>query len=57
MTLTNGAGTHSANGVAAGANATVAATNVANILAAPQNFYFNVHSSANPGGVLRGQLQ
>ena len=34
-----------------------AATNVANILAAPQNFYFNVHTTLNPGGVARGQLQ
>lgn len=27
------------------------------ILANPQNYYFNVHTSVNPGGVIRGQLQ
>ena len=26
------------------------------ILSAPANFYFNVHSSMNTGGVARGQL-
>jgi hypothetical protein len=26
------------------------------ILANPANFYFNVHSTLNPGGVARGQL-
>jgi fibronectin-binding autotransporter adhesin len=33
------------------------AENVTNILAAPQNFYFNVHTTANGGGVMRGQLR
>ena len=26
------------------------------VLANPQNFYFNVHTPTNPGGVVRGQL-
>lgn len=29
---------------------------VADIIANPQNYYVNVHTSANPGGALRGQL-
>jgi hypothetical protein len=33
------------------------AANITSILAAPQNFYFNVHTSANGSGVIRGQLQ
>lgn len=33
------------------------ADTIAQILANPQNFYFNVHSSANGGGVVRGQLR
>jgi len=55
--LTNGTGTYSVTGVDAKTNQNSAATNIANILAAPQNFYFNVHTSNNPGGVMRGQLQ
>ena len=57
LVLTNGSGTFVANGVSAQTNANSAATNIANILAAPQNFYFNVHTTNNPGGVMRGQLQ
>ena len=34
-----------------------AADTVAQILANPQNFYFNVHTTANTGGVIRGQLR
>jgi CHRD domain-containing protein len=30
---------------------------ITNILAAPQNFYFNVHTTANGSGVMRGQLR
>lgn len=30
---------------------------ITNILAAPQNFYFNVHTTASGGGAMRGQLQ
>ena len=33
------------------------ADKVSQILASPQNFYFNVHTVANGGGVMRGQLQ
>ena len=51
VTLTNGAGTFSFNSV------TTSATNIQNILAAPQNFYFNVHTTTNPGGAIRGQLR
>jgi hypothetical protein len=39
----------------AGVQAT--AEQVTNILAAPQNFYFNVHTQANGPGVMRGQLR
>jgi hypothetical protein len=35
----------------------VSAENTNAILANPQNFYFNVHSPLNPGGVMRGQLR
>ncbi len=57
LLLTDGSGTFSANGVAAAADAATAASRVQAILAAPQNFYFNVHTTLNPGGVMRGQLQ
>jgi CHRD domain len=49
--LVNGAGTFSF------ASVTVSAANVQAILAAPQNFYFNVHTTLNGGGAIRGQLQ
>jgi len=51
LLLTDGSGTFTATGV------TSSATNIANVLAAPQNFYFNVHTTLNGGGVMRGQLQ
>lgn len=51
VALTNGTGTFSFSQV------TASAANVAAILAAPQNFYFNVHSALNGGGAIRGQLQ
>ncbi|HEY2432005.1 MAG TPA: CHRD domain-containing protein [Vicinamibacterales bacterium] len=57
LPLSTGSGTYTANAVTAATNGVTAATNIQNILAAPQNFYFNVHTSANPGGVMRGQLQ
>jgi hypothetical protein len=57
LTLTNGAATYSVTGVSAATNQNSAATNIQNILANPQNFYFNVHSTNHTGGVMRGQLQ
>jgi hypothetical protein len=57
LVLANGSGTWVAAAVSAQSGANSAATNVANILAAPQNFYFNVHTTLNGGGVMRGQLQ
>jgi hypothetical protein len=57
LLLTTGSGTFSANGVVASTDAATAASRVQAILAAPQNFYFNVHTSNNPGGVMRGQLE
>jgi hypothetical protein len=57
LLLPNGSGTYSVTGVSAQSNANSAATNIQNILAAPQNFYFNVHTTVNGGGVMRGQLQ
>jgi len=57
LVLTNGSGTFVANGVAAANDAATAATRIQAILAAPQNFYFNVHTTVNGGGVARGQLQ
>jgi hypothetical protein len=49
--LVNGAGTFTLT------QGTATAAQIQSILAAPQNFYFNVHTTANPGGVMRGQLQ
>jgi len=51
VTLANGSGTISVTTPAQ------TAENIGAILAAPQNFYFNIHSSAHPGGVARGQLR
>jgi hypothetical protein len=50
VTLTSGSGTFN-NSV------TTTAQNVTDILAAPQNFYFNIHSTNHGGGVARAQLQ
>ena len=51
VTLVNGAGSFTKNGV----NVTDL-TIIDRILANPSAFYFNVHSTANPGGVIRAQL-
>jgi hypothetical protein len=51
VVLTNGGGTFSFLQVP------TSAANIAAILAAPQNFYFNVHTTMNGGGAIRGQLQ
>jgi CHRD domain len=50
VVLTNGAGTFTR------VNQTVLAANMQAILDNPAGFYFNVHTQANPGGVMRGQL-
>ena len=57
IVLTNGSTTFVANGVAAAPDAATAASRIQAILAAPQNFYFNVHTTVNGGGVARAQLQ
>lgn len=49
--MPNGSATFSFTGVPASAD------NIAQILANPQNFYFNVHTTANPTGAIRGQLK
>jgi hypothetical protein len=50
VTLTNGSGTFTATTSNADA-ATVQA-----ILANPSGYYFNIHTTVNPAGVMRGQL-
>ena len=49
--LTNGSGTFSFDGVTASADV------ITQILANPQNFYFNAHTTLNGGGAIRGQLK
>ncbi len=49
--LVNGAGTFSLT------QSTASAATIQQILASPQTFYFNVHTSRNGSGVVRGQLQ
>jgi CHRD domain len=48
--LTNGSGSFNRNGIA------VTPDIVSQLLSNPAGFYFNVHSTLNPGGVARGQL-
>ena len=50
--LSTGSGTFTFTG-REGTNATI----VPAILANPQSYYFNVHTSLNPAGVIRGQLR
>lgn len=49
--LTGGAGTLTKT------IATIDAAIIADIIANPSGYYFNVHSKANAGGVIRGQLE
>jgi hypothetical protein len=51
VALVNGAGTFSFPSVPASADV------ISQILANPQNFYFNVHTALNGGGAIRGQLK
>jgi hypothetical protein len=51
LVLTNGSGTYTSQAV------TINPPEVAQqIINTPENYYFNVHSTLNPGGVARGQL-
>lgn len=50
VVLANGAGTFTKNGVA------VNAANANGIVSGASGFYFNVHTTLNPGGAVRGQL-
>jgi hypothetical protein len=51
VAMPNGTGTLTFNAVPATAD------QISQILANPQNFYFNVHTTANPSGAIRGQLK
>ena len=48
--LTNGSGSFTVAGI------NVTADVASAMLANPSGYYFNVHSTANPGGVARGTL-
>ena len=50
VVLTNGAGSFTRNGIS------MTATVAQSIIDNPAGFYFNVHTTLNPGGVMRGQL-
>jgi hypothetical protein len=50
VVLANGSGTFSKTGVS------VTAGDAQSIINSPASFYFNVHSTLNPGGFARGQL-
>jgi len=50
VVLVNGAGNFSRNGIS------MSAATAQSIIDNPAGFYFNVHTTANPGGVMRGQL-
>lgn len=51
--LVNGGAVFSRSGIIPSSDA---AGIVSRLLANPSNFYFNIHSNLNPGGVVRGQL-
>jgi hypothetical protein len=51
IAMPNGSGTFSVTGIA------VTVDNLNQILASPQNYYFNVHTTLNPNGAMRGQLR
>ena len=51
VVLTNGAGSFARNNITSLSNDTAQA-----IINTPSGFYFNVHTTLNPGGVMRGQL-
>jgi len=53
VVLSSGAGTFNRNGIT---SSTLTATDAQAILSNPAGFYFNIHTAANPGGVMRGQL-
>jgi hypothetical protein len=53
VVLNGGAGTFNRTGIT---SATLTNTDAQAILSNPAGFYFNVHTAANPGGVMRGQL-
>jgi hypothetical protein len=50
VVLTNGAGSFSRN------NISMTAATAQSIIDNPAGFYFNIHTTLNPGGVMRGQL-
>jgi hypothetical protein len=50
VVFANGSGTFTKNGI------TVTVVQANSMLGNPAEFYFNIHTSANPGGVARGQL-
>jgi hypothetical protein len=50
LSLTNGAGSVTRNAISVGA------TDAQGILDNPSGHYFNVHTTLNPGGAIRGQL-
>ena len=52
IVLTGGAGSFSRTNIS-----TVSATDAQAIMNNPAGFYFNVHTTLNPGGVMRGQLR
>ena len=50
VVLTNGAGSFTRNAIS------MTAATAQSIIDNPAGFYFNVHTTLNPGGVMRGQL-